>query len=118
MRWYVDVFKKYAVFEGRARRREFWMYSLFDAVVLVLLFLIGLQTDIGAPFQIYVLATFVPRLAVLVRRLHDTGRSGWSLLIGIVPVVGIIVVLLFLSSGSFWATNQYGPNPKDVPVYG
>jgi uncharacterized membrane protein YhaH (DUF805 family) len=117
MNWYIGVLKKYAVFTGRARRTEYWMYTLFNIVILVVLGAIdgtfSGKGHVGVLYGIYALATLVPSLAVGVRRLHDTTRSGWWLLISLVPLVGGIILIVFLAQDSH-PDNQYGPNPKGV----
>ena len=117
MHWYLDVLKKYATFSGRARRKEYWTFVLINIVVAIIfggvevvLFVPGLVSGL------YGLALLVPSLAVGVRRLHDTGRSGWWLLISFVPLVGGIILLVFLVQDSEQGTNDYGPNPKDYSV--
>lgn len=106
--------KKYAVFSGRARRKEYWMFFLFNLVVafvigFVLGFIggvLGIGTALSDPAStIYALAILVPSIAVAVRRMHDTGRSGWWILL---PIVNLV----FLCSDSQPGENKYGPNPK------
>jgi uncharacterized membrane protein YhaH (DUF805 family) len=108
MNWYLDVLKKYAVFDGRARRQEFWMFALINFVISLILNLV-----LGMVGLIYTLAVFLPSIGVGIRRLHDTGRSGWWLLIGLIPVVGFIVLLVFFVQDSQPGDNQYGSNPKN-----
>ena len=105
--WYVEVLKKYAVFDGRARREEFWMFVLVNLIVTIVLNLIS-----GFIGMIYGFAVLVPSLAVGARRLHDTNRSGWWQLIGLIPVIGIIVLIVFFVQDSQPGNNQYGANPK------
>lgn len=112
MYWYLEVLKKYAVFSGRARRREYWMFFLVNFIVGLVLAVIGRVLDLEILQYLYSLAVLLPGLGVSVRRLHDTGRSGWWLLIALVPLIGAIVLLVFLVSDSQPDTNQYGPNPK------
>ncbi|WP_086791130.1 DUF805 domain-containing protein [Streptomyces thermovulgaris] len=112
MHWYLEVLKKYAVFTGRARRREYWMFFLVNFIVGLVLAVIGQVLDLEILQYLYSLAVLLPGLGVSVRRLHDTGRSGWWLLISLVPLIGAIVLLVFLVSDSQPDTNQYGPNPK------
>lgn len=112
MHWYLEVLKKYAVFTGRARRREYWMFFLVNFIVGLVLAVIGRVLDLEILQYLYSLAVLLPGLGVSVRRLHDTGRSGWWLLIALVPLIGAIVLLVFLVSDSQPDTNQYGPNPK------
>jgi uncharacterized membrane protein YhaH (DUF805 family) len=119
MNWYLLVLKKYAVFQGRARRKEYWYFvlaNIFIMIGLVLLESLILPTapeqKLGILTGIYSLAIFIPSLAVQVRRLHDIGRTGWWLLMSLVPLIGPIVLLVFYCTDSEPGTNQYGPNPK------
>jgi uncharacterized membrane protein YhaH (DUF805 family) len=114
MNWYVEVLKKYAVFSGRARRKEYWMFFLFNIIIaFVLGFIEGLAGSSGLIGIFYSLAVLFPGIAVSVRRLHDTDRSGWWLLIGLVPIVGAIVLLVFMVFDSQSGQNQYGEYPKE-----
>ena len=114
MSWYLEVLKKYAVFEGRARRKEYWYFTLFNAIFMALSLLISLVLfDFTFILVwIYILATMIPGLAVSVRRLHDTGRSGWLYLLFLIPLVGTILWLVFMAEDGTPGENQYGPNPK------
>jgi uncharacterized membrane protein YhaH (DUF805 family) len=115
MNWYLDVLKNYAVFEGRARRMEYWMFTLWNTAVALLLFLIGAAAGGQTGFvlnMMYAFAVLPPSLAVAVRRLHDTDRSGWWLCLVVIPFVGSLVLLVFLVTDSQPGTNQFGPNPK------
>ena len=118
MEWYLAVLRKYADFSGRARRKEYWMFFLINALVgFGLAFVGGLLGDeagLGGMmlYLLYLLGTLIPGLAVSVRRLHDTGRSGWWLLISIVPIVGPIVLLVFTVQDSEPGDNVFGANPK------
>lgn len=115
MNWYLTVLKKYAEFSGRARRTEYWMFVLFNLIISLLLgFIEGLVGGPGVLGIIYALAVLVPSLAVTVRRLHDTDRSGWMLLLGLIPIAGPIVVLIFMVQEGKPGDNKYGPNPKGV----
>lgn len=123
MGWYLTVLRKYAEFDGRARRREYWGFVLVNFFIVLLLAvpdtLLGLATPgtgIGVLTAIYVLAVAIPWLAVTVRRLHDVGRSGWWALIGLVPYLGAIVLLVFALFNSQPGDNEFGPNPKAAPV--
>jgi uncharacterized membrane protein YhaH (DUF805 family) len=119
MNWYLEVLKKYAVFDGRARRKEYWMFSLVNMIIGFVLGLIegfaggGVSDGPGVLGTIYTLAVFIPAIAVAVRRLHDTDRSGWWLLIGLIPLIGIIALIVFMVLDSEPGDNQYGPNPKE-----
>ena len=121
MNWYLDVLKKYAVFSGRARRKEYWFFILFNFIILTVLTVIDnvigsydLEQGVGLLGGIYALAVLIPNIAVSVRRLHDTGRSGWWLFIGLIPLIGGIVLLVFMFQDSKPGQNQYGANPKEV----
>ena len=118
MNWYLEVLRKYAVFGGRARRKEYWMFLLFNILISIALGVVegmfGLVTEfgIGMISMVYALLLLIPSLAVGVRRLHDTGRSGWWLLIAFVPFVGAIALLVFAVQDSESGHNEYGANPK------
>lgn len=116
MNWYVDVLKNYAGFSGRARRKEYWMFTLIHLIVAAVLLGLGMAIDTTIPYIIYIVATIIPSLAVMVRRLHDTGRSGWWFLISFVPLVGGIVLLVFLASEGKQEPNEHGQNPKLAPL--
>ena len=101
MNWYIKVLKNYAVFSGRAQRTEYWMFVLFNFIItLALGFVESAINNPGVLTGLYSLAVLIPGLAVLFRRLHDTGRSAWWLLIFFIPVIGAIVILVFLVLGS------------------
>ncbi|MFC8586208.1 DUF805 domain-containing protein [Streptomyces sp. NPDC057217] len=117
MNWYLDVLKKYAVFSGRARRKEFWMFQLFNIIAVIILSILDSILGIQVLSLVYTLAVFLPSLGVSVRRLHDTGRSGWWILIALVPLVGGIILLVFNCLEGEQQQNAYGPNPKLAPAY-
>ncbi|MFF8600195.1 DUF805 domain-containing protein [Streptomyces sp. NPDC015232] len=118
MNWYLDVLKKYATFSGRARRKEYWMFTLFQILATIVLVLIDLLlSTLPLITVVYALATVIPSLAVTVRRLHDTGRSGWWYFISLVPFVGAIILLVFECTEGQAHDNEYGPNPKAVQAY-
>ena len=118
MDYYLEVLKKYTVFSGRARRAEYWMFVLINFIVSAVLFAVdsalGINTDggVGVLGGIYSLAVLLPSLAVTCRRLHDTGRSGWWMLIAVIPIVGAVILIVFLVQDSDLGENEYGPNPK------
>ncbi|MCR9185609.1 MAG: DUF805 domain-containing protein [Halieaceae bacterium] len=120
MDWYLDILKnKYAQFTGRARRKEYWYFVLFNLLASIALGVIdgitGTYSDdagLGLLGGIYALAVFIPSIAVAMRRLHDTGRSGWWLLLALIPILGFLVLLVFMLLDSEPGDNQYGPNPK------
>ena len=114
MQWYLHVLKNYAVFKGRASRKEFWMFVLFNIIVSVILSILeGLVSrDTSILSGLYSLAVLVPSLAVTVRRLHDTNKSGWWWFIVLVPIIGPFVLLAFMIMDSQAAANQYGEPVK------
>ena len=118
MNWYLGVLKKYAVFSGRAQRSEYWYFILFNMIVSIILTILdgmfGLynaQAGLGVLSGIYALAVFIPGLAVLIRRLHDIGKSGWWFFIVLIPIIGIILLIVWLATDSK-EDNVYGSNPK------
>lgn len=118
MSWYLEVLKKYAVFHGRAQRAEYWFFALFNIIISIALAIVdGItgtfnpEAGVGVLGGLYGLAILIPSIAVSVRRLHDTGRTGWWLLIALVPLVGAIVILIFMVLDSQPGENDYGPNP-------
>jgi uncharacterized membrane protein YhaH (DUF805 family) len=120
MDWYLQVLKKYAVFSGRARRKEYWMFALYNIVFIILAILLDnvagtTNHTLGAGglfYMLYVLAVLIPSLAVLFRRLHDVGKSGWWIFISLIPLIGSIWLLVLLITDSDAGENAYGPNPK------
>lgn len=113
MNWYLAVLKKYAVFEGRARRMEYWMFFLIN--FLIAFAIIVIETMLGSPgvlYFIYALAVLLPSIAVAVRRLHDTSRAGWWVLLIFIPFIGTIILIVLLLLDSTPGPNEYGPNPK------
>jgi uncharacterized membrane protein YhaH (DUF805 family) len=119
--WYLAVLTKYAIFDGRARRKEYWMFTLVNIIISIA---IGIATGLVSGMLglgpsatnvvaiLYACAILVPSLAVGVRRLHDTGRSGWWLLLVLIPIIGGIVLLVFAVQDSEPGSNAYGQNPK------
>lgn len=123
MNWYIAVLKKYAVFSGRARRKEYWFFVLFSLIISIILSVIDgsmgqLDPHSGMGFLsgLYGLAVLIPGIAVTVRRLHDTDRTGWWILISFIPLIGVIVLLIFLVLDSTSEDNNYGANPKEVGI--
>ena len=119
MKWFLKVLQQYSDFDGRARRKEFWIFMLFNwmfgAVASTLDIVLGFSWGFFFLLNgLYSIVLFIPSLAVAVRRLHDIGKSGWMLLILLIPVVGGIwmLVLLLREGNSF--ENEYGPYPKGV----
>jgi uncharacterized membrane protein YhaH (DUF805 family) len=111
--WTLVVLQRYAKFDGRARRCEFWWFALASTIIGTVLALLGAASSIFTIlYFIYVLGVIIPTVAVGVRRLHDTDRSGWWYLIVVVPVVGAIVLLLLFVLDTTPGTNRYGTSEK------
>lgn len=120
MNWYLDVLRKYAVFSGRARRKEYWYFHLFNILVA---FFVGVLDVVFGTFDpelalgylstIYVFTILIPTIAVAIRRLHDIGRSAWWLLLVFIPLIGSVVLFIFMLLDSNPGHNQYGDNPKE-----
>ena len=114
MDWYLLVIQRYVEFTGRSRRQEYWMFVLFNLIIAIVLSVIENAIGLKGFFStIYSLAVLLPSLGVSVRRLHDTNRSGWWLLIALIPLVGAIVLLVFMVQDSQPGANEYGANPKE-----
>ncbi|MDA9898207.1 DUF805 domain-containing protein [Flavobacteriales bacterium] len=125
MNWYLKVLTLYTQFSGRARRKEYWMFTLFNMIIAMILLLIdnalglsfnyvGNELGIGYLYWLYFLLTFLPGLSVMVRRLHDVGKSGWMFFIALVPIIGAIWLLVLFVKDSVSGENKYGPNPKGL----
>ncbi len=111
--WKLVVLERYAQFTGRSRRAEFWWYALAGVIIgVVFNILIAIASIFWVLYVIYGLAVLIPGLAVGVRRLHDTDKSGWWLLIGLIPLVGIIVLIVFFATDGSPQPNQYGVSEK------
>ena len=145
MDWMLMPLRRYAEFSGRSRRKEYWMYVLLMIIVGVVIGLIeatleltGMIGPYGPLSGLFGLATFIPNIAVTIRRLHDTNRSGWWMLVGVVPYVamvaavvsgnialvgilgfvalaGMIVLLVFVLLDGTKGPNKYGEDPKGGP---
>ncbi|MFT7652779.1 MAG: uncharacterized membrane protein YhaH (DUF805 family) [Limisphaerales bacterium] len=112
MHWYLDVLKNYAVFQGRASRQQYWMFLLFNLIVTIAtVFLDSMVGANGILVLLYPLAVLIPSIAVAIRRLHDTDRSGWWLLIALVPLIGSIWLLVLFVFRGTEGSNQYGEDP-------
>ena len=116
MNWYMEALRKYATFEGRARRKEYWFFMLFNFLAVVVLTVVDMaigtfneQAEIGLFGGVYLLAVLVPSIAVTVRRLHDTNRSGWWYWVNLIPCgIGFIWYLILMLQPSTPGQNQYG----------
>ena len=121
MNWYLHVLKNYATFSGRARRKEYWMFFLISALISIVLTLLdillgtySMEYEVGLFSGLYSLLILIPSIAVVVRRLHDTDRSGWWILISLIPLIGVIVLFVFICLDSQPGTNRFGANPKEA----
>ena len=125
MNWYMVVLKKYAVFNGRSRRAEFWWFFLINIIITIVLSvgssIVTANSNSNSSFNVfscisglYGLAVLLPALGVEIRRLHDIGKSGWWILIALIPLVGSIWLLVLLATDSQPGDTQYGPNPKTM----
>ena len=112
MNYYIKAFKPYINFEGRSRRKDFWYFALISFIISIALNMIDGRNDLIS--SLYSLAVLIPSLGLGVRRLHDTSRSGWWILINLIPIVGWIVFIVFAAQDSTPGSNKYGPNPKGV----
>ncbi len=112
MKWYGRVLKKYADFTGRARRKEYWTFVLINMFIAVLLVLIDITYQTMVLYYLYTIAIIIPSIAVCVRRLHDTGKSGVYILVSFIPLVGSIIMLILLATEGDHGSNKYGPDPK------
>lgn len=121
MSWYLEVLRKYAVFNGRAQRKEYWYFVLFNIIITLVLQIIdgaigssSAESGTGLLGGLYMLAVLLPGIGVSIRRLHDTSRSGWWMLMALIPLIGIIVLIVFMVQDSRPGANQYGANPKET----
>lgn len=117
MKWYLHVIqKKYLEFNGRAHREEFWMFTLINFLVSLALGVVGGLVGFDSLQGLYGLAVLLPSIAVAIRRLHDTSRSGWWFLLVLLPVIGWIILIVFYAQDSHAGDNAYGANPKTAPA--
>ena len=129
MNWYIKCLKNYAVFSGRARRTEYWMFILFNfifaSIAIFLDRMLGTEytqggyglgssygLGYGVIYTLYVLAVAIPSLAVLVRRLHDIGKSGLWVFISLIPIIGAIWIIILAVTDGVSGSNKYGSDPK------
>lgn len=109
--WMLMAWRKYADFSGRARRKEYWMYILGYVIVSVVLAIIGSILSTSLLGYAFMLVALVPSIAVGIRRLHDTERSGWWMLLGLIPLGGLVLLVFFVMEGTR-GNNAFGPDPK------
>ena len=113
MEWYLKCMKQYVDFSGRARRKEYWMFALMNAIIAAALIIIDAGRGDEVLQSVYSLVVFLPSLAVGVRRMHDIGKSGWWLLIGLIPLIGSIWLIVLACQDSEPGVNRWGANPKE-----
>lgn len=125
MNWYLKVLRQYADFNGRARRKEYWMFVLFNIIFAVIAMVLDNITGLawesigyGPIYLLYALFVLIPGLAVGVRRLHDLNKSGWMILVGLIPLIGAIWLIILFATDGTPGENQYGPNPKETTGIG
>ena len=112
MKWYFEVLKKYVKFSGRARRQEYWMFTLFNTIIMFVLMFICKELDNQTLYLLYFYAVLLPSLAVGARRLHDIGKSGWWMLLAFIPIVGWIILIIFFVKDGEEGSNYFGDDPK------
>lgn len=122
MNWFLKALKQYVDFKGRARRKEYWMFILFNIIAAIIAVVLdnvlGIadeRTGYGPIYGLVALALLLPGLAVSVRRLHDVGKSGWFLLIVLIPLIGAIWLIVLTVKDGVPGSNKWGPNPKEAP---
>lgn len=120
MGWWLQAWRRYAVFSGRAQRKEYWYFLLFTVLANVGCFFLDNYFGTRQPSArfgliggTFALAALLPTLAVSARRLHDTGKSGWYLLLGLIPALGAIVLLVMMAQPTVSGSNPFGPDPRD-----
>lgn len=111
MEWFIMVWKRAFDFSGRSRRKEYWMFFLFYFIIYIALMVLDMVLGLGFLALVFALAALIPNIAVGIRRLHDTDRSGWWLLLGFVPIVGLVLIYFFVLEGTK-GDNRFGPDPK------
>ncbi len=132
MYWYILALRNYFNFSGRSRRKEFWMFTLFNYLIMFLIVIMDNmlteRTPMEYPYEsspfsgfsvyiaVYALLMVIPTISLQIRRLHDTGRSGWNLFLSIIPLVGPIMLLVYFCTEGDEGNNEYGPDPKTIPI--
>ncbi len=111
MNYYISVLKQYAEFSGRTARKEYWMFVLINFVISVVIGVVGNAINMEMLSTLYSLAVMIPGLAVSIRRLHDINKSGWMLLVSLIPIVGLIWLIVLMATKGDEGENQYGPAP-------
>lgn len=114
MEYFIRALQKYVEFSGRDTRRQYWMFALYWVLLAIVVSILGRMLETDVLSQIYSAVLLLPSLAIGARRLHDTGRSGWWQLIGLIPIIGTIVLIVFFVQES-GPDNEHGPNPHSTP---
>jgi uncharacterized membrane protein YhaH (DUF805 family) len=113
MNWYIQALRKYAEFNGRARHSEYWSFAIFNFLIIFFItFIEFAEGSYGILGALYALAVIIPGFAVTIRRLHDTGRSGWYILLALIPLIGGLILLIFMLQDNCEEVNEYGVYPK------
>jgi uncharacterized membrane protein YhaH (DUF805 family) len=115
LHWYTDVIKQYAVFDGRAGRPEYWWFFLINTIISVILDVVIPGTTGQVLGAIYALAVLLPSIGVGIRRLHDTNRTGWWILVVLIPIVGWIWLIVLMAMAGDSGPNSYGPPARETP---
>ena len=117
MEWYLKVVRdNYANFHGRASRKEYWMFVLFNFIFSIVAVAIDVILGLGFIFFIYTIGVLIPGMAVTIRRLHDHGKSGWWIFINFIPLIGAIWLLILLASTGSPEDNKFGASLETVQV--
>lgn len=113
MSWYLQAFREFANFKGRASLRAFWSFMLYHVMIIIALAVVGMQLQTAVPAMSYLIASCIPALAITVRRLHDSGTSALALLFWLIPVAGVLVLLALMLRPGVDGPNQWGPDERD-----
>lgn len=117
MEFFIRAYKNYANFSGRDTKQQYWMFYLFYMIAYIILSVIdGVIGTGGLLGGIFALATFIPSIAIATRRLHDIGKSGWWQLIALIPLIGVIVLIVFMVKQGMMGDNQFGNDPRGTEI--
>jgi uncharacterized membrane protein YhaH (DUF805 family) len=112
MKYFIKCVREYAKFSGRSRREEYWLFNFFNVLFSLIILAVSIIFEAPVIYLAYIFGMFIPSLAVTVRRLHDTGKSGWYYLVSLIPIVGSIWLMVLMCIKGDIGENQYGPDPK------
>lgn len=114
MEFFLRAYKNYANFQGRDTRQQYWMFYLFYMIASIILNILdGIIGTDGLLAGVFAFASLVPAIAIATRRLHDIGKSGWWQLIILIPLIGAIVLIVFLAKQGMMGDNQFGNDPRN-----